>query len=89
MSSGLTNVVTSDVLRKERLASGQWDERTLWGVFRANAAAQPSRTAVVDTAAESEPNDGSVIAMAAQTFLPSRSSCSSVATPEIAALPKP
>lgn len=52
MSNGLTNVVTSDVLRKERLASGQWDERTLWGVCAANAAAQPSRIAVVDLAGE-------------------------------------
>ena len=29
------------------------------------------------------------MAIAAHTFLPSRSSCSSVATPEIAALPRP
>ena len=35
----------------------------------------PSSTAVVDTAAESEPKLGSVIAIAAQTSLPSRSSC--------------
>src|SRR5574340_1512801 len=42
----------------------------------------PSRVAVVDTAAESEPKLGSVIAIAAHT-LPSRLSCSSVATPEI------
>src|SRR5258705_3007442 len=48
----------------------------------------PSSLAVVDTAAESEPNRGSVIAIAAHT-LPSRSSCSSVATPDIAALPRP
>ena len=48
----------------------------------------PSSTAVVDTAAESEPKPGSVMAIAAHT-LPSRSSCSSVATPEIAALPRP
>ena len=48
----------------------------------------PSSTAVVDTAAESEPKLGSVIAIAAHTF-PSRASCSSVATPEIAALPRP
>src|SRR5207302_216224 len=48
MSIGLTNVVTTDVLRKERLASGQWDERTLWGTFAENAEAQPRRGAVVD-----------------------------------------
>ncbi len=48
----------------------------------------PSRLAVVDTAAESEPNPGSVMAIAAHT-LPSRSSCSSVATAEMAALPSP
>ena len=48
----------------------------------------PSSLAVVDTAAESEPNPGSVIAMAAQTR-PSRSSCSSVATADTAALPRP
>ncbi len=48
----------------------------------------PSSTAVVVTAAESDPNPGSVMAIAAHT-LPSRSSCSSVATPEIAALPNP
>ena len=48
----------------------------------------PSSLAVVDTAAESEPKPGSVMAIAAHT-LPSRSSCSSVATPEIAALPRP
>ena len=44
--------------------------------------------AVVLTAAESDPNDGSVMAIAAQT-LPKRFNCSSVATPEIAALPSP
>ncbi len=44
---------------------------------------------MVDTAAESEPKDGSVMAIAAQTSLPSRASCSSVATPAIAALPRP
>ncbi len=49
----------------------------------------PSSLAVVDTAAESEPKPGSVIAIAAHTSLPSRSSCSSVATPLIAALPSP
>ena len=48
----------------------------------------PSTLAVVETAAESDPKLGSVIAIAAQTF-PSRASCSSVATPEIAALPRP
>ena len=48
----------------------------------------PSSLAVVDTAAESEPKLGSVMAIAAHT-LPRRSSCSSVATPEIAALPRP
>ncbi len=48
----------------------------------------PSRVAVVDTAAESEPKLGSVIAIAAQT--PENfSSCSGVATAEIAALPRP
>ncbi len=49
----------------------------------------PSTLAVVATAAESEPKPGSVIAIAAHTSLPSRSNCSSVATPEIAALPSP
>ena len=49
----------------------------------------PSSLAVVDTAAESEPKPGSVMAIAAHTSLPSRSSCSSVATPLIAALPSP
>ncbi len=49
----------------------------------------PSSLAVVVTAAESDPNPGSVIAIAAHTSLPSCSSCSSVATPEIAALPRP
>src|SRR5215208_3667034 len=49
----------------------------------------PSSLAVVDTAAESDPKPGSVIAIAAQTFLPSSSSCSSVATPEMASLPSP
>ena len=49
----------------------------------------PSSFAVVVTAAESEPKPGSVMAIAAHTSLPSRSSCSSVATPEIAALPRP
>ena len=48
----------------------------------------PSSLAVVVTAAESDPNDGSVMAIAAQT-VPRRCSCSSVATPEIAALPSP
>ena len=48
----------------------------------------PSSLAVVDTAAESEPKPGSVIAIAAHT-LPRRLSCSSVATPLIAALPRP
>ena len=42
----------------------------------------------MDTAAESEPKLGSVIAIAAHT-LPNRSSCSVVATLEIAALPRP
>jgi len=49
----------------------------------------PSSTAVVDTAAESEPNPGSVMAIAAHTSLPRRSSCSGVATEEMAALPRP
>ncbi len=44
---------------------------------------------MVDTAAESEPNDGSVMAMAAQMPPPRRASCSSVATPDTAALPSP
>ncbi|EUA13794.1 hypothetical protein I553_6913 [Mycobacterium xenopi 4042] len=48
----------------------------------------PSSLAVVDTAAESDPNPGSVMAIAAHT-LPNRCSCSSVARPEIVALPKP
>ena len=48
----------------------------------------PSRVAVAVTAAESEPNDGSVIAIDAHT-LPKRSSCSSVATAAMAALPSP
>ena len=41
------------------------------------------------TAAESEPNDGSVIAIAATMFLPSRSSCSSAATGDRGELPSP
>ncbi len=49
----------------------------------------PSSLAVVDTAAESEPNPGSVMAIAAHMSLPRRSSCSGVATLEIAALPSP
>ena len=44
---------------------------------------------MVDTAAESDPKDGSVMAIAAQTSVPSRASCSSVATPAMAALPSP
>ena len=48
----------------------------------------PSRVAVVDTAAESDPKPGSVMAIAAHT-LPRRCSCSSLATAEIAALPSP
>jgi Ni,Fe-hydrogenase maturation factor len=48
----------------------------------------PSSFAVVVTAAESEPKPGSVMAIAAHT-LPKRSSCSLVATLEIAALPRP
>ena len=44
---------------------------------------------MVLTAAESEPKPGSVIAIAAHTSLPSFSSCSGVATEEIAALPRP
>lgn len=48
----------------------------------------PSRVAVVDTAAESDPKPGSVMAIAAHT-LPSRCSCSSLATAEMAALPNP
>ena len=48
----------------------------------------PSSFAVVETAAESDPKLGSVMAIAAHT-LPSRCNCSSVATPEIAALPRP
>jgi len=39
-------------------------------------------------AAESDPKPGSVMAIAAHT-LPKRFNCSSVATPEIAALPRP
>src|SRR5690606_31684910 len=48
----------------------------------------PSRTAVVEMAAESEPKDGSVIAIDAQVPL-NRSSCSSLATEAIAELPRP
>ena len=48
----------------------------------------PSLRAVVDTAEESEPNDGSVMAIAAQV-LPKLSSCSSVATAARAELPRP
>jgi acyl-CoA synthetase (AMP-forming)/AMP-acid ligase II len=48
MSEGLRNVVTTDALREERLASGRWDDRTLWTAFRSNASARPSATAVVD-----------------------------------------
>jgi acyl-CoA synthetase (AMP-forming)/AMP-acid ligase II len=46
--SGLTNVVTNDAVRGQRLASGQWDDRTLWETFRAHASADPGTTAVVD-----------------------------------------
>ena len=50
--------------------------------------ASPSLTAVVVTAAESEPNPGSVMAIAAQVPL-NRSSCSSFATEAMAELPSP
>lgn len=42
---------------------------------------------MVVTAAESEPKLGSVIAIEAHRFSPNRSSCSSLATEEMAALP--
>ncbi|SKU31897.1 Uncharacterised protein [Mycobacteroides abscessus subsp. abscessus] len=48
----------------------------------------PSSLAVVETAAESEPKPGSVMAMAAQ-ILPKRSPSSLLVTLDTAALPRP
>jgi acyl-CoA synthetase (AMP-forming)/AMP-acid ligase II len=48
MTSGLKNTVTSSALRERRVASGQWDDRTLWRVFRDRAGALPTETAVID-----------------------------------------
>jgi acyl-CoA synthetase (AMP-forming)/AMP-acid ligase II len=50
--TALRDVVTTEQLRAEKLASGGWDDTTLWGEAARRAAESPDALAVVDLAGE-------------------------------------
>lgn len=66
----LTDVVNSDARRDELIASGGWDDTTLWGEFARHATKEPDVLAVVDQQGERTHTRGELLrdanALAAQ-----------------------